>query len=74
MSLNDPQPAPTESVDPAVWDLVVNDMKERDRAGFCKYRTRLKPNNGRDALVDLYQELLDAVVYCRQAIYERDRR
>lgn len=28
--------------------------------------------NGRDALLDAYQEALDLVVYLRQVIYERD--
>lgn len=74
--LIDEQAPPTpESADkPAVWDLVVADMQERDKVGRQRYGTPLQPNNGRDPLVDLYQELLDAVVYCRQAIYERDGR
>jgi hypothetical protein len=71
-SLNDHEKPPQPSGHPAVWDLVLADIAERDRRGEAKYGTRLRPHNGRDALVDLYQELLDAVVYCRQAIYERD--
>jgi hypothetical protein len=47
-------------------------MKERDQAGLAKYGTRLQPFNGRDALVDAYQEALDLVVYLRQRIAERD--
>lgn len=45
-------------------------MEERDQQGAAKYGVRLHPFNGRDALVDLYQELLDASVYAMQAIYE----
>ena len=71
-SLNDPQPPPAESPHPAVWDLVRKDMRGRDRAGRERYGTRLRPHNGRDALVDAYQEALDLCVYLRQAIYERD--
>lgn len=67
-----PQPAPTTSVSPAVWDLVAADMKARDEFGEKKYGTRLQPHNGRDALMDAYQEALDIVVYLRQALYERD--
>lgn len=66
------QESPTPNSHPAVWDLVITDMRERDNTGAAKYQTRLQPHNGRDALVDAYQEALDLVVYLRQAIYERD--
>ena len=70
--LNNPEPPPIKNNHPAVWDLVLADMKERDEIGKQKYDTRLQPFNGRDPLVDAYQEALDLVVYLRQAIYERD--
>jgi hypothetical protein len=66
------QPAPIPNDRPAVWDLVVADMKQRDHVGRQRYGTPLQPHNGRDALVDAYQEALDLVVYLRQAIEERD--
>lgn len=66
------QPPPTHNAHPAVWDLVMADMLDRDTVGRKRYGTRLQPHNGRDALVDAYQEALDLVVYLRQAIYERD--
>jgi hypothetical protein len=50
------------------------DMRERDATGRARYGTPLQPFNGRQALVDAYQELLDAAVYLRQHIYERDSR
>lgn len=65
------QPLPTPNDHPAIWPLVVADMQERDRVGRERYGTPLQAHNGRDALVDLYQELLDAVVYLRQVIEER---
>lgn len=68
----DQQQAPAPNANPAVWALVMDDMKARDAFGLAKYKTRLQPFNGRDALTDLYQELLDAVVYTRQLIFERD--
>ena len=71
MSLNEPQPAPTTNVSTPVWDLVIADMKERDHVGRQRYGTPLQAGNGRDTLIDLYQELLDAVVYVRQLIEER---
>lgn len=66
------QPAPKPNDRPAAWGLVMQDMSERDAFGMAKYGTRLQPFNGRDALVDAYQEALDLVVYLRTAIYERD--
>lgn len=67
-----PEPAPVPNVSAPVWELVVQDMQARDQFGRAKYGTPLQAHNGRDALVDLYQELLDAVVYTRQLIAERD--
>jgi hypothetical protein len=66
------QPDPYSNNLPAVWDLVINDMRDRDQFGLDKYGTRLQPNNGRDSLTDAYQEAIDLAVYLRQAIYERD--
>lgn len=72
--LTKPQPRPSLSSSPAVWDLVVIDMQDRDKDGARKYGTRLRAHNGRDVLTDAYQEALDLCVYLRQAIYERDGR
>lgn len=65
------QPPPVPSDRPAVWGLVIADMGERDQVGRQRYGTPLQPHNGRDALVDAYQESLDQVVYLRQEIEER---
>ena len=75
MSLADQeQQNPVPSDHPAVWPLVITDMWKRDAFGERKYGTRLRPHNGRDALLDAYQEALDLCVYLRQALYERDGR
>jgi hypothetical protein len=71
MSVNAPEPAPQEGQGPAIWDLVVADMKERDAMGERKYGRRLRAGDGRDHLVDAYQEALDLAVYLRQQIEER---
>ena len=71
MTTIDDQPPPIPSDRPAVWDLVIEDMRQRDVTGRARYGTPLQPHNGRDALVDAYQEALDLVVYLRQAIEER---
>lgn len=67
------QPAPEPNDQIAVWDLVIQDMADRDATGRVRCGTPLQPFNGRDALVDAYQEALDMVVYLRQAIYERSQ-
>lgn len=64
------QPPPTGDGQP-VWDLVIDDMRERDNLGRSRYNTPLRAWNGRDALVDAYQEVLDLAVYMRQEIEER---
>jgi len=69
-----PQPDP---VDPSqahkveLWSLVLEDMSKRKQFGAKKYGTEHYANNGRDPLIDLYQELLDAVVYIRQCLFEK---
>jgi len=68
----DPQPPVKDNGMPAVWGLVMADMVNRDKFGEQKYGTRLQPFNGRDPLIDAYQEALDLIVYLRQMIYERD--
>ncbi|MFA5722585.1 MAG: hypothetical protein WC940_03420 [Candidatus Paceibacterota bacterium] len=55
-----------------VLEFVVQDFKDRAEFGFKKYQTYLKTNNGRDALMDAYQEAIDLVMYLRQAILERE--
>ena len=67
------QPEPTHNDEPAIWPLVIADMEARDRVGREKYGTPLQTNNGRDALVDAYQEALDLVVYLRQELEERKK-
>jgi hypothetical protein len=50
--------------------VLIADMRERDRIGVERYGVRLQAHNGRNALVDAYQELLDALAYLRQALEE----
>lgn len=54
-----------------LWPLVIEDMKDRDRLGKAKYGIGLRPHNGRNALIDAYQEVLDLSVYLRQEIEEQ---
>ena len=53
-----------------VTDLVIKDLRGRAALGQAKYGRPLLPNDGRDSLKDLYEELLDAVQYLRKYMEE----
>ena len=55
-----------------ILQLVIEDFKRRDAMGRRKYGTTLQSHNGRDAMMDLLQELEDAVMYLKQVMVERD--
>lgn len=50
---------------------VIVDMRERHEIGIKRYGVPLTSGNGRNAMIDAYQELLDFVVYCRTWLDER---
>jgi len=64
-----PEPEPNDSKGD-VWKLVIGDMIDRRSSGIAKYGKPLQTHNGRNSLVDAYQEILDAAVYLRQKIQE----
>lgn len=67
------QPKPSQSIDSrSVTDELVSDLLTRREQGIKKYGTELMSHNGRDALLDAYQEVLDTAVYLKQALMERD--
>lgn len=51
---------------------VMKDLEARIHIGIRKYGEPLTTHNGRDALLDAYQEALDLAVYLKQAILERE--
>jgi hypothetical protein len=55
-----------------IHSLVAIDMLNRAELGRQRYGTYLQALNGRDALLDAYEEALDLCAYLRQAIRERD--
>jgi hypothetical protein len=63
------QPSPIGEGRPVLIE-VISDLCLRRDHGVAKYKTELKTGNGRDPLVDLYQELLDAVMYIKQTLME----
>ena len=68
------QPEPVRSEHSvSVTDAVIKDMVDRRELGIKKYGVELLSNNGRDALLDAYQESLDTTLYLKQCLIERDR-
>lgn len=65
--------AKPEGTGPDITPLVIADLEARSVLGRAKYGEVLRAFNGRDPLVDLYQEILDAAQYVRQEIEERRR-
>lgn len=66
------QPAPSDSDHPPIIDLVTRDLAARAIQGHAKYGCLLRGFNGRNALVDAYQEALDHAMYLRQLLYEEE--
>lgn len=64
-----PEPVLTDG--PSMHDLVRADLVERKAHGLRKYTRPLQAFNGRPALKDAYEEVLDLAVYLRQAIEEQ---
>lgn len=66
-----PQAPPTPNSRPAIADLLLEDIARRKKFGIQKYGTPLQAHNGRDSLMDAYEEVLDLAMYLRQLIEER---
>ena len=64
------KPVPNDS--PSAHDRVIEALRARKAFGLAKYSTILQAGNGRDHLVDAYEEALDLVCYLQAAIDERD--
>lgn len=66
------QPAPKRGeASASVTDAVVRDLQSRRDHGVGKYGVELLSHNGRDAMLDAYQESLDTTVYLKQCLMER---
>lgn len=53
-------------------DRLIADITPRRAMGVAKYGVDLQPLNGRDPVIDMYQEALDLWAYSRQAMWEVD--
>lgn len=66
------EPDPKVNNSPSIHDLVIEDMKSRKAMGLEKYGTVLQANNGRNALKDAYEEVLDLACYLKQKLEENE--
>lgn len=66
------QPNPIANDGASMHDLVIARIEERKRIGLAVYKTPLQANNGRDALEDAIDELVDGACYLMQAKVERE--
>jgi hypothetical protein len=66
------QPLPTVNDRQDIQSQVIADIEARRQVGIARYGTALQAFNGRDALRDLYEELIDAAMYVKQLMVERD--
>ena len=71
--LHETQPMPIPGKED-VTEAVIADLIARNDIGVESYGTTLKTFNGRDALLDCYEELLDAIKYLKQRLMEEDGR
>ena len=65
-------PPPKKTSGPSIHDGVVADILKRKAEGLAEYGTLLQAGNGRDSLLDAYEECLDMACYLRQALDERE--
>ena len=68
---NTDQIAPVANDREFIQDLVVADILKRKQFGINKYGTALQAHNGRDMLLDAYEEALDLCIYLRGCLEER---
>lgn len=66
------QPMPTVNCHKDIQSLVIADVAKRREIGIERYGTALQPFNGRSALRDAYEEVLDLACYLRQKLREEE--
>jgi hypothetical protein len=70
----DSQSMPIPNDEPGIHSMVIADLRGREALGVKRYGTKLQARNGRNPLIDAYEECLDLAVYLKQAIIEQDLR
>lgn len=66
------QPEPVPNDGQPIFEMVIGDIRNRAQVALPKYGTYLQAHNGRNALQDAYEEVLDLAQYLRQEMVERD--
>lgn len=66
----DSQPMPVVNDAPDVQSAVIADIEKRRELGIRRYGTALQPHNGRNALLDAYEEAIDLAMYLKQRLIE----
>jgi hypothetical protein len=66
-----PNPPPKKGKARPTVDLVLTDLRERKAMGIRKYGVAHQHDNGRDHLLDAYEEALDLAVYLRAELERR---
>jgi hypothetical protein len=69
-SASTPEAMPTEGRQDVLPEIMA-DLEARSIIGAKKYGTVLQSHNGRNCLMDAYQEGLDLVMYLKQALMEQ---
>lgn len=59
-------------MDNSSWKYVIKDMKKRNKFGLKKYGKVLNTTTDKDFLQELYEELLDAIVYLKTELLIRN--
>jgi hypothetical protein len=65
------QAPPVPNDHPPVVPQVIDDLQTRMVLGIQRYGVALQPHNGRDMLLDAYEEALDLAVYLKGCLLER---
>jgi hypothetical protein len=66
-----PQPPPVKTPETPVVHYVIKDLIDRADVGQRKYGMHLQAHNGRDQLLDAYQEALDLCCYLKGELLRR---
>ena len=66
------QVLPTRNDYPDIQSGVIADLEARREVGIGRYGTALQPFNGRDTLVDAYEEAMDLTVYLKSLVVMKE--
>lgn len=66
----DSQPTPTKTEYKACVDELIERLNKRKELGISRYGVALTKWNGRNSLQDVFEEMLDMVIYMQQVLDE----